>query len=122
MDQSVGSPSMRGILSAGNWKILYSTPGRSIAKAQTERAKNSEIAVTRGAVHFMNTQRLRGSAFIVFTCLQTSVMARTGFSKNSSPCGVRDERRVPSRRRALFPFVERQKNPLLLFCSPRPLH
>src|SRR5215510_7479808 len=40
MDQSEGSPSMRGILSAGNWKILYSTPGRSSAKALAESAKN----------------------------------------------------------------------------------
>src|SRR5258708_1528481 len=34
---------MRGILSAGNWKILYSTPGRSIAKAQTVRVENIRI-------------------------------------------------------------------------------
>src|ERR1041385_8054981 len=77
MDQSEESPSMRGILSAGNWKILYSTPGRAIEKAQTESAKNSEIAVTWGPTDFMN-------AFIVFTCLQkTSVTAGPWFSKNS---------------------------------------
>src|SRR5437016_6076158 len=41
MDQSDGSPSMRGILSAGNWNILYSTPGRSMAKPQRDKDTRS---------------------------------------------------------------------------------
>src|SRR5260370_26585372 len=47
MDQSEGSPSMRGILSAGNWKILYSTPGRSIANPHMESAKSGRMACNR---------------------------------------------------------------------------
>src|SRR5689334_22286988 len=36
---------MRGMPSAGNWKILYSTPGRSMARAEKEsdRTRNRRI-------------------------------------------------------------------------------
>jgi hypothetical protein len=64
---------MRGIWSAGNWKILYSTPGRASAKAQTESAKikkTNKIAGTWAATHFMTARRFKTSAFIVFTYLQ----------------------------------------------------
>src|SRR4051794_15706539 len=46
---------MRGILSAGNWKILYSTPGRSIANAPTARARNK--ATRSGVFMFKRSGR-----------------------------------------------------------------
>ena len=50
MDQSDVSPSMRGILSAGTWKILNSTPGRASANPLDERPKNSATAHARKAI------------------------------------------------------------------------
>src|ERR1700676_35298 len=50
MDQSDGSPSMRGILSAGNWKILNSTPGRASAKPATESTNTRATALARMAI------------------------------------------------------------------------
>src|SRR5216684_4213412 len=84
MDQSEGSPSMRGILSAGNWKTLYSTPGRASAKAQTQCAKNNKIAVTSAGTHLMTARRFRSILFIVFTCLQKQSNGRTAVLQKRS--------------------------------------
>src|ERR1044071_9955652 len=77
MSQSAVLPSMTGIRSGGNWKILYSTPGRSReSSGQVRKSRASARMAPRYRVNAiqwnMNRRTFLGSTALLAASAQTA--------------------------------------------------